>query len=304
MNEFHKPVMLKECIEGLNIRAEGIYVDLTFGGGGHSAAILECLSEQGKLFAFDQDESVYPQLEAFQKPNFQFIEANFRFFQKYLKLYGVREVDGILADLGVSSHQIDTPERGFSTRFEGPLDMRMSSKSEKTAAQVLEEYSEEALHKILGLYGEVKNARTLAKAIVRGRSRQRLETVDDFKNLIRPYAPPRREFKYFAQVFQAIRIEVNEELKALEEMLLQTAEVLRPGGRLVILSYHSLEDRLVKTFMQKGKFQGELEKDFYGNVLGLKFKPITRKPIEAGSEEIAENNRARSAKLRIAEHLE
>ncbi|MDX2302165.1 MAG: 16S rRNA (cytosine(1402)-N(4))-methyltransferase RsmH [Microscillaceae bacterium] len=303
MNEFHRPVMLNECLEGLDIKPEGIYLDLTFGGGGHSREILTHLSQKGCLYAFDQDEDAAQNALNIEQSNFHLIEANFRFFQRYLKLYGVRQVDGILADLGISSYQIDTPSRGFSTRFEGPLDMRMNAKIEKTARQVLHEYPEEALHKILGIYGEVKNARTLAQAIVRARSNQTLETVDDFKNLLQKYAPPRKEFKYFAQVFQAIRIEVNDEMAALEEMLQQTTEVLRPGGRLVVLSYHSLEDRLVKTFIQKGKFQGEIEKDFYGNTLGIKFKPISRKPIVASQEEIAINNRARSAKLRIAERL-
>ena len=303
MSEFHNPVMLQECIQGLNLKNSGIYVDLTFGGGGHSQEILKHLSEGGKLYSFDQDEDVRPQAKLLESAHFQLVEANFRFFQRYLKLYGVKQVDGILADLGVSSHQIDTPSRGFSTRFEGPLDMRMDANAEKTAHQVIHEYKEEDLHKILGIYGEVRNAKTLAQAIVRARANQKIDTVEDLKSILIKYAPPRKEFKYFAQVFQALRIEVNEELKVLEEMLEQTTEMIRPGGRLVIMSYHSLEDRLVKTFIQKGKFHGEIEKDFYGNALGIKFKAVNRKPIVASEEEIAQNNRARSAKLRIAERL-
>lgn len=299
---FHTPVMLKECLEGLNIREKGVYLDLTFGGGGHSQAILQLLHPEGRLLGFDQDPAVMPQVEKILGGNFQFVAANFRHFYRYLKLYGIQKVDGILADLGVSSHQIDTPERGFSTRFEADLDMRMDSRNAQTAQSILNTYSEEALHKIFGIYGEVRNARTLAQAVVRSRSLKAIHTVEDLKSILHNYAPRGRSSKYFAQVFQALRIEVNDELKALEDMLQGSAEALKPGGRLVIMSYHSLEDRLVKNFIQKGKFHGEPEKDLYGNV----YKPlqsIHRKPITASEEEIAQNNRARSAKLRVAERL-
>jgi 16S rRNA (cytosine1402-N4)-methyltransferase len=299
---YHQPVMLRECIEGLQIQPQGIYVDLTFGGGGHSRAILEKL-EGGKLFAFDQDADARENAKEIKRKEFTLIEANFRHLRRYLKLYGVRQVDGILADLGVSSHQIDSAERGFSTRFQADLDMRMDQQASLTAKTVINTYPEAELHKILGMYGEVKNARTLAAAIVKERFSKPLHTVNDLKNILNRFAPRGRENKYYAQVFQALRIEVNEELKVLEEMLEQTAVVLKPGGRLVVLSYHSLEDRLVKNFINKGKFSGEVEKDMYGN-FQVPFKPVNKKPTEASEEEIAINNRARSAKLRIAEKLE
>lgn len=304
MSEYHKPVMLRECLEGLGIRPDGVYVDVTFGGGGHSRAILDQLGEAGKLYAFDQDEEAAREAEKIQDNRFFFVPANFRYIRRYLKINGIQKVDGLLADLGVSSHQIDTPERGFSTRFSGPLDMRMNQQAEKTAYAIIHTYKESELHKILGIYGEIRNAKTLANVLVRARLNQEIQDIDQLKSILKPYAPPGKSSKYFAQVFQALRIEVNEELKALEEMLLASPDILLPAGRLVVLSYHSLEDRLVKNFIQKGKFQGEVEKDFYGNPQGLSFKAIHRKPIVAGAAEVMSNNRARSAKLRVAERLD
>ncbi len=298
--EYHVPVMLSECIEALNIKPDGLYVDLTFGGGGHSNEILKHL-DTGHLYAFDQDEEAQENVDAIgNNDNLTFILANFRYLKRYLKAHGIQKVDGILADLGVSSHQIDAPKRGFSTRFDAALDMRMDKDQPQTAADVINEYPEKDLHKIFGLYGEVKNAKTLAARIVAERVTRRIESIEDLKGILKQYAPRGREHKYFAQVFQAIRIEVNEELKVIEEMLEQTSEVLNEGGRLVIMSYHSLEDRLVKNYIAKGKFSGEPEKDFYGNLI-RPLNPVNRKPITASEEEIKRNNRARSAKLRIAE---
>jgi 16S rRNA (cytosine1402-N4)-methyltransferase len=299
MENYHQPVMLSESIEGLNIRPEGTYIDLTFGGGGHSRAILGKLGENGKLYSFDQDEDVLPIADSMQDSHFQFIEANFRFFKRYLRVYGVEKVDGILADLGVSSHQFDTASRGFSTRFQGLLDMRMNQQGTLTAQRIVNEYKEEELHRILGIYGEVTNAKTLANALVRNRLKAKIETIDDLKRICTPLAPKGKMNQYLAQVFQALRIEVNDEMKALEDMLEQTAEMLNLGGRLVILSYHSLEDRLVKNFIQKGKFQGDVEKDIFGNFY-VPFQSVHRKPLTPSSTEIAENPRARSAKLRVA----
>lgn len=296
---YHIPVMLDACIKGLDIQPNGIYVDLTFGGGGHSKEILRHL-DQGHLYGFDQDPDAEANVP--EDSRFTFVPANFRDLKRYLKIYGVTEVDGILADLGISSHQIDEPKRGFSTRFEGKLDMRMSQSGDQTAADVLNSYGEDRLHRILGIYGEVKNAKTLAKAIVSARANQRFETIEGFKQLLDRYAPKGKIAKYAAQVFQALRIEVNDEMKALEEMLEQSLQVLKPGGRLVVMSYHSLEDRMVKNFMNKGKLHGELEKDFYGNPI-RPFEPITRKAVVASEEELMQNNRARSAKLRIAKKL-
>lgn len=301
MTNYHNPVLLNECLDGLTIQPGGIYVDVTFGGGGHSRAILERL-EGGKLLVFDQDADARANAQAIGDPRLTFIAANFRHLQRYLRLYGVRQVDGILADLGISSHQIDTPERGFSTRFDAELDMRMNQQADRTARDVVNTYSEEQLHRILGMYGEVTNARTLAGAIVAARSNRPLKTVNDLKAVLQRYAPRGKENKYFAQAFQAIRIEVNEELKVLEEFLEQVPEVLKPNGRLVVMSYHSLEDRLVKNFINKGKFYGEVEKDLFGNEL-KPLRSVTRKPIEATDEEIGRNPRARSAKLRIAEKV-
>ncbi|SHN29413.1 16S rRNA (cytosine1402-N4)-methyltransferase [Cyclobacterium lianum] len=295
--EYHIPVMLEACISGLAIDPNGIYVDLTFGGGGHSRAILSKLKE-GHLYAFDQDPDAARNVP--ENEHFTFIMANFRDVKRYLKIYGVSKVDGILADLGISSHQIDTAARGFSTRFEGKLDMRMSQSGEHTAASVLNTYSEEELHKVFGIYGEVKNAKTLAKAVVSSRTGAPFDSISDFKKLLDKYAPKGKYAKYAAQVFQALRIEVNQEMAALEEMLEQSIDLLRTGGRLVIMSYHSLEDRMVKNMIAKGKLYGELEKDFYGNPL-RPLEPVSRKAITADPKEVEINKRARSARLRIAQ---
>ncbi len=298
---YHKPVMLSECIDALNIKPNGIYVDVTFGGGGHSLKILEQLTE-GRLIAFDQDEDAKRQADNIQSRSFTFCQANFRYMKQYLKLNGVTKVNGILADLGISSHQIDSAERGFSTRFDGPLDMRMDKKGSVSASKILNEYSESELHKMLGIYGEVKNAKTLAGLIVKQRAIKKFDRINDLIGLLKTVAPRGKEFKYFAQVFQALRIVVNEEMQALEDFLHQCGEVMETGGRLVVMSYHSLEDRLVKNYINSGKMYGEVEKDFYGNKV-RPFEAINRKPIEASEEEVNENNRARSAKLRVAERV-
>ena len=298
---YHKPVMLQESVDALAIKPDGVYVDVTFGGGGHSALIAGKLTT-GKLFGFDQDPDAEKEAEKLEAKVFTFVKANFRYLKKYLRLYGVKQVDGILADLGVSSYQFDTSERGFSTRFDGPLDMRMDKEADKTAKDILMNYAEEDLHKLFGIYGEVKNARTLARTIVLKRASQEIETIGQFKEAIASCMPKGKENKYLAQVFQALRMEVNDELKALEEMLLQTAEVLKPGGRLVVISYHSLEDRLVKNFIRQGKFFGEVEKDLYGNEI-KPFNAVFRKPLTPSALELQENNRSRSAKLRVAEKL-
>ncbi|QYH40967.1 16S rRNA (cytosine(1402)-N(4))-methyltransferase RsmH [Algoriphagus sp. NBT04N3] len=293
---YHIPVMLAQCTEGLAIDPNGIYVDVTFGGGGHSREILKHL-DKGHLYGFDQDQDAEANIPA--DPKFTFIQANFRDIKKYLRLYGVKKVDGILADLGISSHQIDEPSRGFSTRFKGDLDMRMNQSAPLSAKEVLNTYDESKLHKIFGIYGEVKNAKTLAQAVVAERAQQAFETTEGFTAFLKKYAPRGKEFKYFAQVFQALRIEVNDEMGALEEMLMSAVELLKPEGRLVVMSYHSLEDRLVKNLIQKGKFQGELEKDFYGNPM-RPLEPVSRGAVVADEKEIAANPRARSAKLRVA----
>jgi len=286
-------------MEGLNIRPDGIYIDLTFGGGGHSKAILERLGKGGKVFAFDQDEDARLEAEKIDNPQFQFIEANFRHFHRYLRLYGVQKVDGILADLGVSSHQFDTATRGFSIRFDGGLDMRMNQQEGTTAADIIKTYKEEQLKDLLSNYGEVHNSKTLANALVRNRMKQPINTIQGLKDVCLQYAPRGKHNQYLAQIFQALRIEVNDELKALEEMILQTPEIIAKGGRFVVLTYHSLEDRLVKNFIQKGKFSGDIEKDMYGNYY-VPFEAINRKPMSATQEELAINSRARSAKLRVA----
>jgi len=293
-------VLLDACIAGLNIKPDGVYVDVTFGGGGHSKEILKKLNKDGILIAFDQDPDA--QRNKIDDPRFLFVDQNFAFLRNNLRLLGYKQVDGILADLGVSSHQFNEPERGFSTRFESSLDMRMDKQGSLTAADVLNKYAEEDLHKIFGIYGEVKNAKSLARAIVTARMAEPILTLADFKKAIAVHIPKGKENKYMAQVFQALRIEVNGEIKVLESFLEQTAEVLKPGGRLVVMSYHSLEDRPVKNFLAKGKFKGEVEKDFYGNQQ-KPFNVITRKAIIADDEELARNSRARSAKLRIGEKL-
>lgn len=301
MTNYHEPVLLQACIDGLQLQTGGTYVDITFGGGGHSREILNQL-EGGRLFGFDQDADARANAQAIDDSRLTFVASNFRNIKRYLRLYKVEQVDGILADLGISSHQIDTPTRGFSTRFDAELDMRMNQHAERSAREVVNEYSEADLHRILGMYGEITNARTAASAIVSARSNRPIKTINDLKAALQRYAPRGKENKYFAQVFQALRIEVNEELQVLEEFLEQVPDLLKPGGRLVVMSYHSLEDRLVKNFINKGKFQGEVEKDLFGNEL-KPLRSITRKPIEATPDEVARNPRARSAKLRIAEKL-
>lgn len=299
-NNYHVPVLLQECIEGLAIKPDGVYVDVTFGGGGHSREILKHLNDKGVLIAFDQDPDA--QRNKIDDPRFRFVDQNFGYLKNNLRLLGYKQVDGILADLGVSSHQFNEPERGFSIRFDADLDMRMDQQRPLTAAIVLNTYAEEDLHKIFGLYGEAQNAKSLARTIVTSRLENPIQTLADFKSVIAAHIPRGKENKYMAQVFQALRIEVNAEIEVLERFLEQCADVLRPGGRLVVMSYHSLEDRPVKNFLAKGKFRGEVEKDFFGNDQ-KPFNVITRKAIVADEEEVARNNRARSAKLRIGEKL-
>ncbi|MCZ2478502.1 16S rRNA (cytosine(1402)-N(4))-methyltransferase RsmH [Aquirufa antheringensis] len=301
-NTYHTSVLLHECIDGLHIDPAGTYVDVTFGGGGHSKAILAKLGPEGRLFSFDQDPDAWEQAEKIDDERLTLITANFRHLEKYLRLHRVKQVDGILADFGVSSFQLDAPERGFSIRFDGPLDMRMGPSASMTAAELLNSYSADELQRILGMYGEVKNARTLAQAIIQARTRKALETTQEFKEILNKLAPKHREFKYFAQVFQAIRIEVNQELAVIEEFLAQAPSVLKPEGRLVIMSFHSLEDRLVKNFIKAGNVQGKEDKDLFG-VVHRPFESVIRKPITASEEELKLNPRSRSAKLRIASKL-
>lgn len=298
--EYHHPVMLQACLDGLQIKPSGIYVDVTFGGGGHSRAILEKLTT-GHLIAFDQDkdaEQNAQKLDASGESSFTFIESNFRYLKKYLRLHGIQQVDGILADLGVSSHQFDQPARGFTIRAEGALDMRMDQSAGKSAREVVNEYEEKDLIHLLSAYGEIKNARTLAREIVTFRLNESIATNQQLKEIALKNAPRGREIKYLAQVFQAIRIEVNDELAALKEFLTQTGDLLKAEGRLVVMSYHSLEDRLVKNYINKGNFKGVDAKDFYGNPIRV-LDPVIRKPIVPDETEIKANSRARSAKLRI-----
>jgi 16S rRNA (cytosine1402-N4)-methyltransferase len=293
--------MLQECLEGLNIQPDGTYIDVTFGGGGHSKAIFEKLNDSGKLLAFDQD--VDAKRNVWDAPNFHFIPSNFEFLKNQLRMLRIDKVDGILADLGVSSHQFNEPERGFSIRSNEPLDMRMNQLSEESAFHVVNEYEEDELISIIGKYGEVKSPRRVAQLICQSRQGTPIKTTGDLVEVLSKMAPKFKENRFYAQVFQAIRIEVNNEMKVLESFLLQASDVLKPGGRLVVMSYHSLEDRLVKYFMKRGHLDGTIEKDFYGNVL----KPLTevvRKPITPDEEELERNPRSRSAKLRIAERNE
>ena len=294
--EYHNPVLLKESIDGLNIKPDGVYVDVTFGGGGHSREILNRLSENGKLFAFDQDEDA--QRNIIDDDRFTLIPQNFRFIKRYLRFYGVKKVDGVLADLGVSSHQFDEAERGFSTRFDAELDMRMNQEGELSAYQVVNFYEEDKLADVLFQYGELRNARLIAKKIVETRSEKLIKTSFQLKEVLNEFVPKAVEHKILAQIFQAIRIEVNQEIEVLKESLLQIPEVLNDKGRLSVISYHSLEDRLVKRFIRNGLFEGEPEKDFYGNI-SVPMKKVG-KMIIPSNQEIKENNRARSAKLRIA----
>ncbi|WP_369752517.1 16S rRNA (cytosine(1402)-N(4))-methyltransferase RsmH [Flavobacterium sp. WC2409] len=295
--EYHNPVLLKESVDGLNIKPDGIYVDVTFGGGGHSKEILSRLGPEGKLFAFDQDEDALE--NTLHDDRFVLINENFRFIKRFLRFYGVKSVDGILGDLGVSSHQFDVAERGFSTRFDAELDMRMSQKNDLNAYRVVNEYDEADLKRVFLDYGELKNAPVLARTIVEAREVHPIKTTDALKEVLAKYLPERVRNKILAQIYQAIRIEVNQEMDVLKEFLEQSLEILNPGGRLSVISYHSLEDRLVKRFMKNGMFDGEPERDFFGN-FSVPFKTIG-KLIIPGNEEIKVNNRARSAKLRIAE---
>ena len=303
MSEYHNPVLLNETIDGLNIQPNGVYVDVTFGGGGHSRRILEKL-EKGTLVGFDQDADARANADELAKVfpgrSFTFIDSNFRYLEKYLKFHRVGQVDGVLADLGVSSHQFDVADRGFSTRSNGELDMRMDQSQVLSAKTLLNTISEKDLIHLLSMYGEVKNARTLAAAVIGARSEKEIETSGELKAIAETVAPKGKVMKYLAQVFQAIRIEVNNEMDALRDFLNQCKEVIKPGGRLVVISYHSLEDRMVKSYLQKGNVKGKEEKDFYGNVL-KPFSAVNRKPILPGQEELQRNNRARSAKLRIAQ---
>lgn len=297
--EYHKPVLLTETVDGLAIQPEGVYVDVTFGGGGHSREILKRLGPNGKLIAFDQDTDALQ--NSIDDPRFVLINENFRYLKRFLRFYGHKQVDGILGDFGVSSHQFDEPERGFSTRFSSELDMRMDQNKDFSAFDVINTYSEEQLRKILSQYGELRAAAGMARVIVEARQQQSLSTGDQLKEALRRFLPKNKENKILAQVYQAIRIEVNQELEALKEFLLQTSEVLRPGGRLSLISYHSLEDRLVKRYMRNGLFEGEPEKDVFGRT-EVPFKPVG-KFVAPSEAEIKENNRARSAKLRVAEKL-
>jgi 16S rRNA (cytosine1402-N4)-methyltransferase len=299
MTEYHNPVLLKETVDGLAVKPDGVYVDVTFGGGGHSREILSRLGPNGKLFAFDQDEDA--QANALDDSRFMLIPENFRFIKRYLRFYGVTQVDGILGDLGVSSHQFDVAERGFSTRFDAELDMRMSKKNELNAGRVVNEYDEQHLKKMFFEYGELKNAAGLAAAIVAARQEKPIRNSEALKQALSRFLPPHRSNKILAQIYQAIRIEVNQEIEVLKEFLLQTQELLKPGGRLSVISYHSLEDRLVKRYMRNGMFEGEPERDMFGN-FEVPFR-IIEKLIVPGDEEIAVNNRARSAKLRVAEKI-
>ena len=296
--DYHLPVMLNECIEGLDIRPDGTYVDATFGGGGHSRAILSQLGPEGRLIAFDQDEDALA--NALDDPRFTLLNENFRYMKSFLRLNGVRSVNGILADLGVSSHQFDVAERGFSTRLEGELDLRMDRRQELTAKELVNTADEAELARILRLYGELPNAAQMARAICRARMEREIVTTFDLCDAVSRHLPRGAENKYLAMLFQALRIEVNGELDALKALLQQAVELLEPEGRLVVMSYHSLEDRLVKNFFRAGNFEGEVEKDFYGNPI-VPLVPVTRKVITPGQEELQSNPRSRSARLRVAQ---
>ncbi|HBK82047.1 MAG TPA: 16S rRNA (cytosine(1402)-N(4))-methyltransferase [Flavobacterium sp.] len=294
---YHNPVLLKETVDGLCIRPDGVYVDVTFGGGGHSREILSRLGTNGKLFAFDQDLDALQ--NSLEDSRFTLINENFKFIKRFLRFHGIKQVDGILADLGVSSHQFDEADRGFSTRFEADLDMRMNQNSSLSAFHVINEYEEEALKNVLFQYGELKNAAAMAQAIVFARKEMSIKNSDQLKKILGRFLPAHKSNKILAQIYQAVRIEVNQEIDALQEFLLQSLDILKPMGRLSVISYHSLEDRLVKRFLKFGMFEGEPEKDFFGN-FEVPFKTI-EKLIVPSQDEIAVNNRARSAKLRIAE---
>ena len=294
---YHIPALLAETIEGMSIKPDGIYIDCTFGGGGHSAEILRKLGKTGKLLGFDQDEDAFNNI--IKDERFTFVHSNFKYLKNFLKFHGIEKVDGILADLGVSFHHFDEAERGFSFRYDGELDMRMNQKSQLTAANVLNNYPEDKLADVFYLYGELHNSRKIARAIVSHRDKQSFRRIFDFVEVLKPFFSREKEKKDMARVFQALRIEVNQEMEVLKSLLNQCVEVLNKDGRLVVLTYHSLEDRLVKNYIRSGNFEGKLVKDFYGNVLAP-MKAVNNKVIVAGEEEIAKNPRARSAKLRIA----
>lgn len=297
--DYHNPVLLKETVDGLNMNPDGIYVDVTFGGGGHSREMMSRLGVNGKLFAFDQDVDALN--NAIADDRFLLINENFRFIKRFLRFHGIKQVDGILADLGVSSHQFDVAERGFSTRFDAELDMRMNQKGELSAYHVINEYDEQDIARVLFQYGELKNARAMANAIVMARKDKNIKNSEQLKQVLAKFLPAHKSNKILAQIYQAIRIEVNQEMDVLKEFLEQSLEILKPGGRLSVISYHSLEDRLVKRFFRNGLFEGEPERDFFGN-FEVPFKMV-EKLIVPTDAEIAINNRARSAKLRVAEKL-
>ncbi len=295
--EYHNPVLLQETVDGLNIQADGVYVDVTFGGGGHSREIMSRLGPKGRLYAFDQDQDALK--NAIDDDRFVLINENFRFIKRFLRFQGIKQVDGILADLGVSSHQFDVAERGFSTRFEAVLDMRMSQKGELSAYHVINDYDETALKNVLFDFGELKNAGAMAHVIVNARNENPIKNSEQLKEILSRFLPGHKSNKILAQIYQAIRIEVNQEIDALKEFLIQSLDLLKPGGRISVMSYHSLEDRLVKRFVKNGMFEGEPVKDFFGN-FEVPFKTI-EKLIVPSNEEVAINNRARSAKLRVSE---
>lgn len=297
---YHIPVLLTQSIDGLAIRPDGIYVDVTFGGGGHSREIHGRLSEKGHLYSFDQDPDA--EQNAIDSPNFTFVRSNFRYLFNFMRYYGVEQVDGILADLGVSSHHLDDAGRGFSFRFDGKLDMRMNSRAGVTASDIINTYDEEKLSGLFYLYGELKSSRKLASAVVKARNQQPIETIRELVDVIQPLLPRDREKKELAKVFQALRIEVNREMEALKEMLYAASELLKPGGRLVVITYHSLEDRMVKNVMKTGNVEGKLQQDFFGRVESP-FRLVTNKVIVPDDNELERNPRSRSAKLRIAEKL-
>ncbi|WP_455629014.1 16S rRNA (cytosine(1402)-N(4))-methyltransferase RsmH [Parabacteroides chinchillae] len=296
---YHVPVMLHQSLEGMNISPSGIYVDVTFGGGGHSREILKRLDSEGHLYGFDQDADAENNIP--DQPGFTFVRSNFRYLYNFMRYYGVDGVvDALLADLGVSSHHFDDKERGFSFRFDGALDMRMNTRAGKTAADIVNTYTAEALANVFYLYGELKVARKLAAVLVKARETKEIRTIGDFLEILKPFAGRDKEKKFLAQAFQALRIEVNDEMRALRDMLQQTLKILKPGGRLVVITYHSLEDRLVKNFLKTGNFEGKSEQDFFGNIQSP-FKLVNNKIIVPDEEEVMRNPRSRSAKLRIAE---
>lgn len=304
MYEYHTPVMLAECLEGLQIRPDGIYVDVTFGGGGHSRAILERIGKKGHLYSFDQDPDAEANAfgegsEVKNLDSFTFVRSNFRYLKNWMRYHGVKKIDGLLADLGVSSHHLDDAERGFAFRFDAPLDMRMNTRAGKTAADILAEADEEELSKIFFLYGELKQAKRIASAIVKQRGQKPILTTGDLSEVLKPFINKKNEKKELAQAFQALRIEVNHEMQALEEMLTQATELLAPEGRLVVMTYHSLEDRIVKNVIRSGHVDGHIEQDFFGKVIAP-LKAVNNKIITASEEELESNPRSRSAKLRIA----